>query len=92
MCTLQNENGLVLFNMFIDEIPGPNFMALLPPVSAKSVLTDAGNSVLTASVFHKLAVNFGFYSMLLGILRLQGKRGIMIVSVEFVSLELGPGL
>ena len=54
---------------------GPNFMALLT-VSTESALTDAGNSVLTASVFHGLAANLGFcvraYFTLLGILRLQG--------------------
>ena len=39
--------------------PGSNFMALLT-VSTESALTEAGNSVLTASVFHELAANFGF--------------------------------
>ena len=39
--------------------PWPNFMALLS-VSTESALTEAGNSVLTASVFHGLAANFGF--------------------------------
>ena len=38
---------------------GPNFMALLT-VSTESALTEAENSVLTASVFHGLAANFGF--------------------------------
>ena len=37
---------------------GPNFMALLT-VSTESALTEAGNSVLTASVFHGLAAKFG---------------------------------
>ena len=56
---------------------GPNFMALL--TVSTSALTEAGNSVLTVSVFH------GLYSgefwllhvrtlRLLGILRLQGQR------------------
>ena len=38
---------------------------------SKSALTEAGNSVLAASVFHGLAYAHA-YSMLLGILRLQG--------------------
>ena len=51
-------------------------MALLT-ASTESALTEVGNSVLTASVFHGLAVNFGAastraYSTLLGILRFQG--------------------
>ena len=37
---------------------GPNVMALLT-VSTESALTEAGNSVLTASLFHGLAANFG---------------------------------
>ena len=37
---------------------GPNFMALLT-VSIESVLMEAGNSVLAASVFQGLAAKFG---------------------------------
>ena len=37
--------------------PGPNFKALLT-VNTESALTEAGNFVLTASVFHGLAANF----------------------------------
>ena len=84
--------------------PGPNFVALLT-VSTESALSEAGNSVLTASVFHGLAANLGFcacYFTPLGILRLQGwrrnsalarKRGIAILSAEFGSKqshEIGP--
>ena len=69
-------------------------MALLT-VSTESVLTKAGNFVLTASLVHGLAANLASaraHSILLGILRLQGKRrnsalarkrGIVIVSAEF---------
>ena len=39
-------------------------MALLS-VSTESALTEAGNSVLKASVFHGLAANFGFYACVL---------------------------
>ena len=39
-------------------------MALLT-VSAESALTEAGNYVLTASVFHELAANFGFCACVL---------------------------
>ena len=48
-------------------------MALLT-VSTELALTEAGNFVLTASVFHGLAqilTSARAYSMLLGILRLQ---------------------
>ena len=38
--------------------PGPNFMALLT-VSKETALTEAGKSVLTASVFYRLAANCG---------------------------------
>ena len=44
--------------------PGPNFMALLT-VSTASALREAGNSVLTASVFHGLAANLGFCACVL---------------------------
>ena len=37
--------------------PGPSFMALLT-VSTESALTEAGNFVLTASVFHGIAGKF----------------------------------
>ena len=47
---------------------GPNFMAL-PTVSIEFALTEAGNSVLTASVLHKLAVNFGFFACVLHVTR-----------------------
>ena len=36
-------------------------------VNTESALTEAGNSVLTASVFHGLAENFGFCVCLLHI-------------------------
>ena len=52
----------------------PNSMALLT-ISTESALTEAGNSVLTESVFHGLAATFASaraYSALLGILRLPG--------------------
>ena len=39
---------------------GPNFMALLTS-STESALMEAGNSVLTASVFLGLVANLGFY-------------------------------
>ena len=60
-------------------------MALLT-VSTESALTEAGNSVLTASVFHGLVANFGFcacvlyvtrHSMLAGNSVLAGKRRIV---------------
>ena len=38
---------------------GPNFMDLLT-VKKESTLAEAGNSVLTSSVFHRLPANFGF--------------------------------
>ena len=87
-------------------LPGPNFMALLT-VSTESALTEAGNYVLMASIFHGLATissSARAYSALLGILRLQGKRrtlalarkrGIMTVSAEFggkQSHEIGQRL
>ena len=54
---------------------GPNFMALLT-VSTESALTEAGNYVLTASVFHGLAANLGFCACVLHVtrhsIRLQG--------------------
>ena len=49
---------------FYDTAPGPNFMALLT-VSTEFALTEAGNSMLTASVFHGLAANFGFCACVL---------------------------
>ena len=48
--------------------PGPNFMAL-HTVSIESALTEAGNSVLSASVFHRLAANFGFCVCILRVTR-----------------------
>ena len=49
--------------------PGPNFMALLT-VSTESALKEAGNSVLTASIFYGLILaSARAYSTLLGILR-----------------------
>ena len=53
---------------------GPHFMALLT-VKTKLALTEAGNSVLTASVFHGLAANFCFCPCVLHVTRhsmLQG--------------------
>ena len=44
----------------------PNFMALLT-VSTESALTEAGNSVLTASVFHRYATHFGFRVCILNV-------------------------
>ena len=52
----------------IMRVAGPNFMALLT-VSTESALTEAGNSVLTASVFHGLAANFGFCACVLHVTR-----------------------
>ena len=46
----------------------PNLMALLT-VSTESALTEAGNSVLTASVFHGLVANFGFSACVLPVTR-----------------------
>ena len=43
-------------------------MALLT-VSTESALTEAGNSVLTASVFHGLAANLGFCPCILNVTR-----------------------
>ena len=75
-------------------------MALLT-VSTETALTKAGNSVLTASVFHGLAANLGFCMYVLHITRhstltrlaLARKRKIVIVSAEFCgkqSHEVGP--
>ena len=50
------------------QVSGPNFMALLT-VSTESALTEAGNSVLTASVFHGLAANLGFCACVLHVTR-----------------------
>ena len=47
---------------------GPNLMALLTK-STESALTEAGNSVLTASVFHWLAANFGLCACVLHVTR-----------------------
>ena len=47
---------------------GPNFMALLTVIKESS-LTEAGNSWLTASVFHRLASNFGFCACILHVTR-----------------------
>ena len=83
---------------------GPYFMALLT-VSTEFALTEAGNYVLTASVFHGLAANFGFCACVLHVTRhstlmasteirrLHVKQGIVIVSAEFggkQSHEIGP--
>ena len=78
-----------------DSNPHSAFMALLT-VSTESALMVAGNYVLTASVVHRLAANFGFGACELGVTRhstLTGlaqkffactsKQGIMIVSTEF---------
>ena len=43
---------------------GPNFMALLTVIT-ESALMEAGNYVLTASVFHGLAANFDFCACVL---------------------------
>ena len=48
--------------------PGANFMDLLT-VSTESALTEAGNYVLTASVFHGLAADFGFCACVLRVTR-----------------------
>ena len=48
--------------------PGLNYMALLT-VSTESALMEAGNSVLTASVFHRYAANFGFCACVLHVTR-----------------------
>ena len=62
-------------------------MALLT-VSTESALTEAGTSVLTASVFHVLAGNFGFCACVLHITRhstltrLAQKFGTCTSSVE----------
>ena len=50
------------------EASGPNFKALLTK-STESALMEAGNSVITASVFHGLAANFGFCACLLHVTR-----------------------
>ena len=47
---------------------GSNFMALLT-VSTASALMEAGNLVLTASVFHGLVENFGFCPCVLRVTR-----------------------
>ena len=47
---------------------GSNFMALLT-VSRESALTEAGITLLTASVFHGLAVNLGFCACVLHVTR-----------------------
>ena len=72
-------------------------MALLT-VSTESALTELGNSVLTASVFHGLAANYGFCACVLPVTtcrhstlykasaeirRLHVKRGTLIASAEF---------
>ena len=41
----------------------------LRTVSTESALKEAGNSVLTASVFHGLAANFGFCACVLNFTR-----------------------
>ena len=46
---------------------GPNFMALLT-VSTESAHTEAGNSVLMASIFHGLAANLCFCACVLTLL------------------------
>ena len=79
-------------------------MAMLS-ISTESALTEAGNSVLTVSVFHRLAANFGLCACILRVTRhytltrlaqksgLARKPGIVIVSAEFggkQSHETGP--
>ena len=61
-------------------------MALLT-VSTESALMEAGSSVLTASVFHGLAANFGFCASVLHVTRhstqkvaAASMRGLVIVS------------
>ena len=67
---------------------GPSFMALLT-VSTELALMEAGNSVLTASVFYRLACVLGVtrHSLLTRLVQrnwaLACKRGIVIVSAEF---------
>jgi len=63
--------------------------------STKSALMEAGISVLTASVIHGLAANFGFCACVLDVTRhsmltriaqifaLARKQGIMIIRAEF---------
>ena len=48
--------------------PWPNIMALLT-VGTESALTEAGNAVLTASVFHGLAASFDFCACELHVIR-----------------------
>ena len=48
--------------------PGPNFMALLT-ISTESALTEAENSMLTASIFQGLAANLGFCACVLHVTR-----------------------
>ena len=78
-------------------------MALLT-ISKELALTEAGNSVLMSSVFHRLAGNFGFCVCVLHVTRhstlsqlaLVRKRRMVIVSAEFGGkqnhVKLGPGL
>ena len=61
--------------------PGPSFMALLT-VSTESALTEAGNSVLSASVFHGLAANFGFCAWVLPVYKASAEIWRLHVSGE----------
>ena len=63
-------------------------MALLT-VSTESTLTEARNSVLTASVFHGLAhfcANFGFYACVLRI-----TIGILFYAYKAIGQKFGAG-
>ena len=58
---------------------GLNFMALVT-VSTESALSEAGNSVLTASVFHRLAANFGLCA---GVLRVTRHSTLTSLAQKF---------
>ena len=80
---------------------GPNFKALLT-ISKESALAEAGNSVLTSSIFLGLAGKFGLCACVLHVTRYStqivlkfGKQRMVIVSAEFggkQSHETGFGL
>ena len=63
---LQPQTELDSYGSLGPNMTGPNFMALLI-ASTESTLTETGNSVLTASVFHGL--NFGFCACVLHVTR-----------------------
>ena len=58
----------VVCGQYHGKTSGPNFIAPRT-VSTESALTEAGNSPLTASVFHRLVTNFGFCACVLRITR-----------------------